>query len=490
MPPANVAANDSLDDRLTALLGELLEEERLRITEVDGVRCEARRDELRGWIEQREAELADEDALDAGFEKYIRGLPDEERPQRAAQIARAYNEWKGQLQADLDRWQADLDELDNRPVDQQAIVRWARIRVESLFHRAVHKSADRATLVELYHATGGDNWKVNTNWLTDAPLDEWYGVTIDADCNVTGLQLNSNDLGSDSYGYPVLQIVGKLQRLKNLQLAYNFQLNCRITGDLARLSNLEHLDLGYILLSGEIPVEFSSLANLRELDLSEGILMGQIPVELGCLANLEKLHLEGCMLTGRVPMELGSLTNLRELNLGSNELTGQIPVELGSLANLHELDLGGNQLTGQIPVELGNLANLCELELWGNQLTGQIPVELGSLSNLQELKLGSNQLTGQIPVELGNLTNLRELELWGNQLTGQIPVELGSLSNLQELELWSNQLTGQIPSELGNLANLHELELWGNQLTGCIPSALRGVSKNDLARLRLPFCEE
>ena len=38
---------------------------------------------------------------------------------------------------------------------------------------------DRAALVALYNATDGPNWVDNTNWLTDAPLGEWYGVSTD-----------------------------------------------------------------------------------------------------------------------------------------------------------------------------------------------------------------------------------------------------------------------------------------------------------------------
>ena len=36
--------------------------------------------------------------------------------------------------------------------------------------------SDRAALVALYEATDGPNWVDNGNWLTDAPLGEWYGV--------------------------------------------------------------------------------------------------------------------------------------------------------------------------------------------------------------------------------------------------------------------------------------------------------------------------
>ena len=54
-------------------------------------------------------------------------------------------------------------------------------------------AADRAALVALYNATDGPNWKNNQNWLSDEPLDEWYGVTVE-DERVTGLVLNANQL--------------------------------------------------------------------------------------------------------------------------------------------------------------------------------------------------------------------------------------------------------------------------------------------------------
>ena len=41
---------------------------------------------------------------------------------------------------------------------------------------------DRAALVALYAATDGENWDDNSNWLSDAPLGDWYGVTT-RDCN-------------------------------------------------------------------------------------------------------------------------------------------------------------------------------------------------------------------------------------------------------------------------------------------------------------------
>ena len=48
---------------------------------------------------------------------------------------------------------------------------------------------DRAALVALYNATDGPNWVDSENWLTDAPLGDWYGVDTDGSGRVVSLEL-------------------------------------------------------------------------------------------------------------------------------------------------------------------------------------------------------------------------------------------------------------------------------------------------------------
>ena len=258
-------------------------------------------------------------------------------------------------------------------------------------------AGDRAALVALYNATGGANWGRNRNWLSNAPMGAWHGVTTDSDGRVTHL----------------------------------------------------HLDLNQ--LTGAIPAELGDLTNLGGLSLYLNQLTGAIPAELGDLTNLTHLDLYNNQLTGAIPAELGDLTNLGGLSLYLNQLTGAIPAELGDLTNLTHLDLYNNQLTGAIPAELGDLTNLKGLGLYDNRLTGEIPAELGDLTNLEYLYLFNNQLTGEIPAELGDLTNLEYLYLLNNQLTGEIPAELGNLTSLWWLYLRGNQLTGCIPEGLRNI---------------------------------------
>ncbi len=392
-------------------------------------------------------------------------------------------------------------------------------------------TADREALVALYDATGGENWDDNENWLSEEPLEDWYGVTV-GDGRVTELVLWSNQLTGaipaelgDLSGLELLDLsrneltgtippeLGNLTNLQKLYLFYN-QLAGPIPAELGNLSSLTELVLHNNQLTGPIPPELGNLSSVRQLDLArnrlysheslslEGGLTGPIPPELGNLANLAVLDLADNRLTGPIPPELGNLSSLRQLDLARNlpysheslslegGLTGPIPPELGNLANLGVLDLADNQLTGPIPTVLGDLSYLELLDLGSNHLTGLIPRELANLANLWSLKLADNELTGPIPPELGDLSRLRELDLSFNRLTGTIPAELGNLSNLTELHLYVNLrysletgtfeggLAGPIPTELGNLPNLRRLDLRLNRLTGPIPREL-----GDLANL-------
>ena len=127
----------------------------------------------------------------------------------------------------------------------------------------------RNALVALYNATNGPGWKNNENWLSEAALDQWYGVFTDCDGTLTHLGLRNNEL------------------------------------------------------TGPIPPELGNLSNLTELVFLYNELTGPIPPELGNLSNLTSLDLRNNQLTGPIPPELANLANLTFLNLSTNQLTGR-----------------------------------------------------------------------------------------------------------------------------------------------------------------------
>ncbi|MDE2943912.1 MAG: M66 family metalloprotease [Gemmatimonadota bacterium] len=300
---------------------------------------------------------------------------------------------------------------------------WAAVRGVSLQITATANNPDRAALGAFYEATGGSGWENNENWLTDAPLGEWYGVTTDTNGRVVEMVLGFNDL------------------------------------------------------SGRIPPDIGRLTSLRQLVIiyNPGLEGSIVPPELAQLANLTWLSLNGNDLSGPIPRELGKMSNLQLLGLTQNRLTGSIPPELGDLPRLGQLYLSQNGLTGEIPPELGNLP-LFRLDLKHNQLTGEIPSALTRAGGLEALDLGWNQLAGSIPPELSTLPRLRELSLRENALMGPVPPELGRLRDLEELNLSANALTGNLPAELSRLSALETLDVSNNaDMSGALPAELTAL---------------
>ena len=242
------------------------------------------------------------------------------------------------------------------------------------FGRRPTPSPDRAVLEVLYHATDGEKWTNNTNWLSDAPLYTWHGVTTNSTGRVSYLRLGNNQL------------------------------------------------------RGSLPPELGRLADLEWLDLHQNQLRGTIPSELSSLSNLQTLWFSGNQIVGPIPPELGRLSRLRYLGLSENQLTGGIPAELGNLSDLRSLVLSDNQLSGLIPSWLVRLRNLKHLVLPENRLHGSIPAALGRLTRLTWLALSDNQLLGAIPPELGNLRRLSIMYISGsNHFTGCVPEALGAV---------------------------------------------------------------
>ena len=132
---------------------------------------------------------------------------------------------------------------------------------------------EREALIAFYEATGGDNWTDNTNWCSDKPLSEWYGVYM-WDGRVKNIILTDNNL------------------------------------------------------TGQIPEQFGDLTGLEYLYLSSNKLEGNIPESLGNLAYLHDVQLNNNNLSGNLPASMANLNELEFINLCGNKLNGTIPDEI------------------------------------------------------------------------------------------------------------------------------------------------------------------
>ena len=88
--------------------------------------------------------------------------------------------------------------------------------------------AEREALIALYEATDGPNWKYNSYWLSDSPVNTWYGVTTDTNGSIIEIRIGENGLSGE------------------------------IPPEIATLPNLDTLFLGGNQLSGCIPVDLAT----------------------------------------------------------------------------------------------------------------------------------------------------------------------------------------------------------------------------------------
>ncbi|MGE5340786.1 MAG: Ig-like domain-containing protein [Candidatus Omnitrophota bacterium] len=230
---------------------------------------------------------------------------------------------------------------------------------------------ERAALIALYNATGGDHWTISSGWKTP-PLDtdgfamrgtegRWYGVLVESN-HVTKIQIYNNNL------------------------------------------------------TGNLPSELEDLNRLIWLYLDSNRLSGPIPGSLGKLSQLQLLLLGQNQLSGSIPSSLGNLSSLKLIELSSNRLTGSIPSGLANAVNLESIQLDQNQLSGDIPSTFGDMPRLQALNLYFNNLSGSIPNSLGNSHSLQYLDLSINRLSGEIPLSLTHLTAIIGLDISHNCL--------------------------------------------------------------------------
>ncbi|WP_052323402.1 leucine-rich repeat domain-containing protein [Flexithrix dorotheae] len=387
---------------------------------------------------------------------------------------------------------------------------------------------DKATLQALYNAFDGDNWTNNANWNSNLPLNEWFGITTNADGCVINIELENNNLTGN---LPIE--IGDFENLEKLILSNN-NISGNIPNEIQKLTKLTHLYLDRNQLEQNIPTGVGQLTALEFLHLNQNLLSGPIPVELGNLTKLKNFSLWSNNLTGQIPGSLAALTSCVYFAVGINDLDGAAPDFLGNLSELSEIYLNNNKkLTGPLPNSLTQLTKLgtlhffdtelcapdndefktwlaniadanptdkfCELlctdndkaslkalytaldgDNWTNNTNwnSNLPLDewFGITTNAEgcviKIELEENNLNGTLPIEIGDFKQLEELNLGKNNISGEIPTQISGLASLKILWLNENNLTGQIPAELFNLTNLTNLYLFRNNFEPPFPTQI------------------
>ena len=367
----------------------------------------------------------------------------------------------------------------------------------------------RQILELIYKDCGGAAWDENarTNWCTDAPLNEWAGVTADQEDNVTALRIrecvgvipaeiagltgltelnlavDNSDLETPPEN-PVPQAIEELAGLERLYLIISGS-PVSVLPDLTKLTALKSV---YLSLPDDVPYP-PVPAQLESLDIDGGC--GPIPESYYDLTALERISITTSNLGGPISPKVGQMTALKHLQVDQtagfignvDAAEGELPQEIFSLTGLENIFLRRVSTGGSLPAAIGDMQNLRGLTIISCGLTGGIPAEVGKLSKLSRMSIYNNpEIGGVIPPEIGDMAALRDLSLANDGLTGTIPATLGKLSKLEGIQLQKNQLTGKIPAELADCTNLGNgvfIDFSGNQLDPDIPAAVKAMPKFD-----------
>lgn len=203
--------------------------------------------------------------------------------------------------------------------------------------------SERDILIAFYNATNGDNWTNNENWCTDAPLEDWYGVSLNQDGHIRSINLQNNNLSgyADLRGLQAVEIIF-LSKNQLTGLITDSQDLSDLTCDSNNISKLEFngTQLEYLSVSGNpslSKLDLSDCTNLsdfncsscaiEELDLSHCSKLTYVSANRG---SLKKINLQGC-------------SQLQFCHCVQNQITGDL--DISGLQYLEGISLTDNQLS-------------------------------------------------------------------------------------------------------------------------------------------------
>ncbi|KAI3449865.1 hypothetical protein Pfo_006530 [Paulownia fortunei] len=203
---------------------------------------------------------------------------------------------------------------------------------------------------------------------TDLSPPQWTSLSLYKDpfLHLISLQLPSANLSGT-----LPREIGELTNLQSLYLSVN-SLSGAIPLELGYSTSLSDIDLSHNLLIGSLPTSIWNLCDrLISLRLHGNSLSGSLPEPAlpdATCENLQFLDLGQNIFTGNFPVFIAGFHGLKQLDLGDNMFSGQIPQTITAL-KLEKLNLSHNNFTGVLPnfgeskfgVEVfeGNSPDLC-----------------------------------------------------------------------------------------------------------------------------------
>ena len=308
--------------------------------------------------------------------------------------------------------------------------------------------AQREALIKFYNETGGDNWTNNTNWCSDKPVSEWYGIHCDGEPQyVSAINLWNNNLtGKVSPAIVSIPSLCDISLSGNSITAVDFSEANTVNGLLLNLNYnpLTSIDvsgcpkLSTLLLNGTKieSVDVSSSPMLEWLDCS-GTKISTIDVRNnpklrflgidGCSIselditnnpNLFELEGTGCKLK---ELDLSKSQALETLWVSGNDLS---VIDVSSCPKLWQLGLGAN--TNLTTLVLGESPNLSNIDITMTQVES---LDVSKYPKLEQLVISFTNIT---EIDLNHNPELRVLGFFSTKVKS---LDISMLSKLEQLSI-------------------------------------------------------
>lgn len=346
--------------------------------------------------------------------------------------------------------------------------------------------------------------------LMEIPLTIEF-VNLGRDHNLLGYKKQSvNDFGANNFSNEE-NLFGKLSQIKNLKkislngclfgakkitkvdlckslthielrwnklgLHFNNSQEDKLINQLARLKNLEYLDLSFNYLRYVELREIGNLTKLTCLNLAWCEAGDVLIKEVQKLTNLKFLDLEFSRLTEKALEDLKPLVNLEHLSLKYNHIKSNDGDHFKSFKKLIDLNVCGNYFGSSIIEEIASMKYLIHLDISGSKLTKDSFRQITRLTKLKSLNVHHTDLNDSNLFDIDSLINLRVLNLQGNNFTDEGLRKLKSLPRLEELTLYSCNLTSETIKPLQECHELKVLNLGENKIDDNGLQYLKPLSK-------------
>ena len=295
----------------------------------------------------------------------------------------------------------------------EEVAEGGRVELKDLAVPLEYHTPERDILIAFYKATNGDNWTNNTNWCSDRPLREWYGVNTDEEGYVIDIVLDDNNLTGTARLSGLFRLInlylsgnhftavdfGSLPQLYDLRLERNEDI---VTMDFPRSIGKE-LSL-YINSNPKLTqVKVDGLSEITQLYLFENASLSSV-TGISNLASLELLYIQEC--SALTSMQVRGLDKLRQLSIVNNENLASLQVR--DLPELVWLYCNRNALTS---LAVNDFPNLEDLQCQNNKLR---TLEVSNLPNTTYIDCSFNQLASLV---IADLPKTRQINCNDNQLT-------------------------------------------------------------------------